>query len=358
MPIFFTIVEVVFRDDKPGRRSSPRDLMDAHIVEAQMKTEGRIVVIEDDESIRQVIRIQLQAAGYDVRAAADGRTGLELIREAPPDLVITDLMMPMMDGHEVCRQIKGHFRTSHIPVIMLTAKSDMPAKVKAFDFGANDFLVKPYEREEMLLRVRNLLAWSRSQREANPLTGLPGNVAIEKEVMGRLNEAEPFLFLYIDIDNFKAYNDHYGYQKGDLAIRLLARLIVEVVDGLGNDKDFVGHVGGDDFVVLTIPEALTSLSDELIRRFDLEVTDLFSPEDRDRGYLKVLNRRGEMEQFALMSLTIAAVPSNKYRIGHLAQLNDLASELKRYGKSLKGSVVVHERRGDGALEAPRNGTDG
>jgi CheY-like chemotaxis protein len=320
-------------------------------------TEGRIILIEDDENIRQVLRIQLEVAGYDVRTAAEGANGLEMIQKNPPDLVITDLMMPVMDGHEVCRLIKSHFRTAHVPVIMLTAKSDISDKVKALDFGANDYLVKPYEREEMLLRVRNLLNWSRSQREANPLTGLPGNVAIEKEVTRRLTDGNPFLFLYIDIDNFKAYNDHYGYLRGDLAIRLLARMLVDVTTELGQPSDFVGHVGGDDFVVLTVPEALSIFSNELIRRFDREVIDLFSPEDRKAGFLRVLNRRGEMEQFALMSLTIAAVPTNKYKIVHLAQLNDLASELKRYGKSLKGSVVVFERRGDGQPVA-RTGTDG
>jgi CheY-like chemotaxis protein len=319
-------------------------------------TEGRIILIEDDENIRQVLRIQLEIAGYEIQTAAEGAGGLALIQKDPPDLVITDLMMPVMDGHEVCRRIKSHFRTAHVPVIMLTAKSEISAKVTALDFGANDYLVKPYDREEMLLRVRNLLNWSRSQREANPLTGLPGNVAIEKEVTRRLTDGNPFLFLYIDIDNFKAYNDHYGYLRGDIAIRLVARLLLDVATDLGQASDFVGHVGGDDFVVLTVPEALSIFSDELIRRFDREVLDLFSAEDRQAGFIRVLNRRGEMEQFALMTLTIAAVPTNKYKINHLAQLNDLASELKRYGKSLKGSVVVFERRGDGQ-PVLRTGTD-
>jgi len=309
-------------------------------------SEVKVLVIEDESSIRQILKIQLEAAGYSATAAGSGEEGLERLAADPPDLVLTDLMMPGMDGHEVCRRIKTHFRTAHIPVIMLTAKSDIGAKVQALDFGANDYITKPYERQEMLLRVRNLLSWSRSQREANPLTGLPGNVAIEKEITRRLEAPDPFLFLYVDLDNFKAYNDYYGYQKGDVAIRLLARILTEVIMEHGCPSDFVGHVGGDDFVVITTPDRTEDVGGIMTRRWDAESKGLFTADDLDAGFLRVRNRRGEMESFALMTLTVAAVPSSKYKISHLAQLNDLASELKRFGKSLKGSVVVYERRGD------------
>ncbi len=309
-------------------------------------SEVKVLVIEDEDSIRRILKLQLEAAGYTVFDAANGESGLALANEELPDLVISDLMMPGMDGHDVCRAIKSHFRTSHIPVIMLTAKSDLAAKVQALDFGANDYITKPYERQEMLLRVRNLLNWSRSQREANPLTGLPGNVAIEKEITRRLESPDPFLFLYVDLDNFKAYNDYYGYQRGDSAIRMMARILVEVVVEFGQPSDFVGHVGGDDFVVITTPDKLVDVAETMTKRWDSESKDLFTREDLAAGFIRVRNRRGEMESFSLMTLTVAAVPSNRYKITHLAQLNDLASDLKRYGKSLKGSVVVCERRSD------------
>lgn len=319
-------------------------------------TLARVLVIEDDLLIQQVLRFQLEAAGYSVRTADNGALGLELIEAEPPDLVLTDLMMPVMDGHEVCRRLRQDFRTAQIPVILLTAKAESTDKVMAFDLGANDYLVKPHNREEMLLRVRNLLNWSRIQREANPLTGLPGNLAIEKEVLKRLDSREPFVFLYIDADNFKAYNDYYGYQRGDDAIRLMARIISDVVNKHGTPTDFVGHVGGDDFVAITQPDRLTYVGAELTARFDREIAPIYRPEDRKHGYIRVLNRRGVEEEFPLMSLTVAAIPSSRYHITHLAQLNDLASELKQYGKTQQGSIVVSERRNDAA--APdRTGTD-
>jgi PleD family two-component response regulator len=320
-------------------------------------SDGRILIIEDDDAIRQLLKFQLEAAGYDVTAAEHGQAGLATLAERVPDLIMTDLMMPEMDGQEVCRRVKSHFRTAHVPVVMLTARADLPTRVESLDYGANDYLTKPYERAEMLLRVRNLINWSRSQREANPLSGLPGNVAIERETMRRMNSGAPFLFLYLDIDNFKAFNDAYGYQHGDEAIKLVGTLLVDEVTRHGQPSDFVGHVGGDDFVVLTVPESLGPMTTAILERFDAEARLLYSDQHRGAGFIEVPNRRGEMEKFPLMTLTIAAVPSQRYQVNHSAQLNDLAVELKRYGKSLKGSVVVHERRG---LSHPRErtGTDG
>ena len=307
---------------------------------------ARILVVEDDPHIAHILRFQLEAAGYAVRTAENGREGFELVLAEPPDLVLTDLMMPIMDGHELCRRIKDDFRTAQIPVILLTAKAEVGDKVAAFDLGANDYLVKPHNRDELLLRVRNLLNWSRTQREANPLTGLPGNLAIEREVLRRLDSHAPFVFLYIDADNFKAFNDYYGYQKGDEAIRIMARLIADILVEHGNRTDFVGHVGGDDFVIVSTPDHYEAIAHALTVRFDHDIELLYRPEDRKRGHIRVFNRKGEEEEFPLMSVTVAAIASHRYRITHLAQLNDLASELKLYGKSRPGSVVVSDRRSD------------
>ncbi|HEX7880047.1 MAG TPA: response regulator [Candidatus Eisenbacteria bacterium] len=320
-------------------------------------SDGRILIIEDDDAIRTLLKFQLEAAGYDVVAAEHGQAGLATLVDRVPDLIMTDLMMPEMDGQEVCRRVKSHFRTAHVPIVMLTARADLPTRVESLDHGANDYLTKPYDRAEMLLRVRNLINWSRSQREANPLSGLPGNVAIERETMRRMNSGAPFLFLYLDIDNFKAFNDAYGYQHGDEAIKLVGTLLVDEVTRHGQPTDFVGHVGGDDFVVLTVPEALGPMTTAILERFDAEARLLYSEEHRATGCIEVPNRRGEMEKFPIMTLTIAAVPSQRYQVNHSAQLNDLAVELKRYGKSQKGSVVVHERRGIGQTRE-RTGTDG
>jgi len=306
----------------------------------------KILVVEDDSSIRTLLRTHLERAGYEVATAEDGLAGLERVRSNPPDLVLLDVMMPRMDGSEVCRQLRANFLTSQIPVIMLTARGQMADKIAGLNMGANDYLTKPCPTEELLARVRSLLRWSRLQREANPLTGLPGNVAIEAEATRRIEAGEKFAFLYIDIDQFKAFNDYYSYKKGDEAITLTASIILGAVGRLGSEADFVGHVGGDDFVAFSTPEHARAVADEIVRDFSDKTPHLYTPEDRERGYLEVINRQGTVSRIPLMTITIAGVTNVDRTITHFGQLSDIAAELKRYGKSQARSIVVWERRGD------------
>lgn len=308
----------------------------------------KVLVVDDEDHIRRILKFQLEKHGYRVVLAENGEVALELVRREAPDLVILDLMMPKVDGFETCRRIRQNFQTAQIPIIMLTAKSELPDKIKGLQDGANDYLSKPYSNEELLLRVRNVLDWSLKQKEANPLTGLPGNRAIEKELQGRIEKREPFAFLYIDIDNFKPYNDHYGYQKGDEAILFLSDIVTEAVNSLGDARDFVGHIGGDDFVVITPPARAEYVARHIIDEFDKGSLILLREDDIRRGFMEVRNRLGEIKRMPLMSLTVALVVDDEGKLKHYAQVNDIASELKRYGKGMAGSVVVRERRKESA----------
>ncbi len=304
----------------------------------------KILVVDDELHIRNILKFQLEKNGYLVLLAENGEEALQMVRKESPDLVILDLMMPKMDGFEVCKRIRENYQTTQIPIIMLTAKSDLPDRLKGLKDGANDYLIKPYSNEELLLRVQNVLEWSQRQKEANPLTGLAGNRAIEKELQYRIENAIPFSFLYMDIDNFKAYNDYYGYQKGDEAILFLADIIVETVNALGGSNDFVGHIGGDDFVVITSPERAEAIAKQIVDEFDKGSLILLKEEDIRRGYFEVKNRLGEVKRVPLMSVTVAMVVDEDNRLKHFAQVSDIASELKKYGKQMLGSVVVRERR--------------
>ena len=311
---------------------------------AGSKQDYKILVVDDEDHIRRILKFQLEKHGYRVVVAENGEIALELMRREAPDLVLLDLMMPKIDGFETCRRIRQNFQTSQIPIIMLTAKSELPDKIKGLQDGANDYLIKPYSNEELLLRVGNVLDWSLKQKEANPLTGLPGNRAIEKELQGRIEGKEPFAFLYLDIDNFKPYNDHYGYQKGDDAILFLGDIVTEAVNSLGGVNDFVGHIGGDDFVVITSPARAEFIARHIVDEFDKGSLILLHEEDIGRGFMEVQNRLGEIKRMPLMSLTIALVVDDEGKLKHYAQVNDIASELKQYGKAMVGSVVVRERR--------------
>jgi diguanylate cyclase (GGDEF)-like protein len=291
-----------------------------------------------------MLKAQLEDAGFAVQCAETGEQGLRMAEADPPDLVLLDVMMPELDGYEVCRRLKGAYGTRHIPVIILTARGELPEKLRGLQHGANDYVTKPFVAPELLMRVKNVLQWSQSQREANPLTGLPGNVSIERELTARIASGNPFAFLYTDIDNFKAFNDYYGYARGDNAIKQTARILLEAVSRHGAVNDFVGHIGGDDFVVMTSLDRSEEIASTMIENFDRIAPDLFDKEDLDRGYLKIRKRSGEVMKVKALGLTIALVSNEAHPIHHIGHVADIATELKRYGKKMMGSVVVRNRR--------------
>ncbi len=303
-----------------------------------------ILVVEDEASLRLVLKMELERAGYRVRTAEDGLDALQKIQEELPSLVLLDVMMPNMDGYEVCSRIKSDLATASVPVIMLTGRTEHEDKLRGLRGGANDYITKPYEKDELLVRVGNMLVWSMMQREANPLTGLPGNTAIESELAQRLRSETPFTFMYIDIDHFKAFNDYYSFRKGDEAIRLTASILTTAVSIEGSGHDFVGHVGGDDFVMIVDSACAAAIADMVVKEFDAKIPRLYHDTDRQRGYIQTTDRVGVERRFPIMTLTIAAITNQDRKFEHLGELSQVAAELKAFGKSQAGSIVVWNRR--------------
>ena len=312
----------------------------------------RILIAEDEFSLRQVLRTILECEGFIVSEAENGVEALRLINAELPDLALLDVMMPDLDGYEVCRQIRASFATRHIPIVMLTARTEIADKVRGLEGGANDYVTKPWDNRELVLRLRNVLEWSAQQRAASPLTGLPGNHSINDEIRRRLASGQAFSLLQLDVDHFKAFNDYYGYSRGDQAIQLLARILAESAVDHGGADAFVGHIGGDDFVVLTDADAAEPLGEIILDNFNKASIELYDAEDRERGYVEVLSRRHVVERFPLMSLTIALVSTDRIPVSHLAQLIDIAQELKAHGKGIPGSVLVGERRSRSETASP------
>ncbi len=309
-----------------------------------IRANDRILVMEDDPFLQTILKYELEAAGYEVQVAGDGLEGLDCVDQCTPDLILMDVMMPGADGNEVCHRLKASPRTRQIPIIMLTAMSGSEDRLRGLGQGANDYVTKPFERKELLARVRNLIEWGRLQRDANPLTGLPGNITIEAELARRIAEQGSFVFMHIDLDNFKPFNDFYSYSKGDQALRMVALLLQRVVESKGSRGDFVGHIGGDDFVLILDSARAREVAEEFVRRFDAEAPELYSQTDRARGYTQVLNRKGELERSPLMTVTVAAVSTESRSFTHTAQVADVAAELKRLGKQQPGSIIIWDRR--------------
>jgi diguanylate cyclase (GGDEF)-like protein len=307
-------------------------------------TGKRILVVNDDRNLRKIIQTNLELAGYDVTTAANGNEALSVLDAIQPDLVVLDVMMPLMDGYEVARRIRRHPSNTHVPIIMLTAKSEVEDKLAGFDAGADDYMTKPFGPQELLARVRAKIRRVEVDSSLSPLTRLPGNLAIEAELRRRIGEKEPFAVLYLDLDNFKAFNDVYGFTHGDEAIQLIASTSVDLVRRRGTPQDFVGHIGGDDFLIVTLPERAEEIAREIIDTFDRDIRKLYTAQDLRQGYIETRDRRGTLNRFPIMSLSIAIVSNQQRPLENYAQVGEAAAELKRYAKSIGGSVYVKDKR--------------
>lgn len=303
-----------------------------------------ILVVDDDRNLRKIIQTNLELAGYDVTTAANGEEALHMLDSMQPDLIVLDVMMPVMDGYEVARRVRRHPANTRVPIIMLTAKSEVEDKLAGFEAGADDYITKPFGPQELLARVKAKIQRVEADSSLSPLTRLPGNLAIEAELRRRIETNKPFAVLYLDLDNFKAFNDVYGFTHGDEAIQLVASSAVDVVRRRGTTQDFVGHIGGDDFIIVTIPERGEEIAREIIDTFDRDVRKIYNAQDLRQGYIETRDRRGTLNRFPIMSLSIAIISNEQRPLENYAQIGEAAAELKRYAKSIGGSVYVKDKR--------------
>ncbi|MFC1509055.1 response regulator [Candidatus Omnitrophota bacterium] len=304
----------------------------------------KIVVVDDDPDILDVLKITLEDEGYEVTEAHNGEEALEVIKKISPDLLITDFTMPKMKGDKLCEVLKEDILAQHMPIIMLTGKGESVDKVHGINAGADDYMVKPFEPTELVARVKMVLRRTARDLDANPLTRLPGNVSILNEIQKRIDNKEPYAVCYVDLDKFKAFNDKYGFEKGDEVIKNTARILITSVQKKGTPKDFIGHVGGDDFVVITIPDKIDVLCKKIISDFDMIVPGLYNKDDLTKGYIMGKDRQGKRTKISLISISIGIVNSKKKEIKHVAEVGELGAELKSYAKSIEGSNYVTERR--------------
>ncbi len=311
------------------------------------ETPRRVLVVDDDRNLRQIIATNLELGGFDVLTASNGAEGLKILDEqSAVDLVLLDVMMPHMDGFEVAQRIRAHPNptVSHVPIIMVTAKGETEDKLRGFESGADDYITKPFGSQELLARVRAKIRRVETDSSLSPLTRLPGNLAIEVELRARIDSGKSFSVLYLDLDSFKAFNDIYGFVHGDEAIQLVAGIAVDVVRRRGTAGDFVGHIGGDDFILVTVPDRGEEMAREIVATFDVEIRSLYNAQDLRQGYIETRDRRGTLNRFPIMTISIALLSNEDRPFESYAQVGEAAAELKRYAKSIGGSVFVKEKR--------------
>ncbi len=318
-----------------------------------MRQNKKILLAEAELQIAEILPKFLKPIGYEVICCADGNSALELARRERPDLIITDASLPQIDGFTLAQILKSDFLTSYIPIIILIEKRQVRKQILDIEQGMDDYLLKPPDPIDLEVRIEMALRRTEHQVLASSLTRLPGNRAIERILRSKISQGEPFSFLYFDLDNFKSFNDKYGYLIGDEVIMQTARIIISAVKRFGNSDDFVGHVGGDDFVVVTTPEKEAEISGNAIFEFDRLIPFQYSQSDRKLKYLVVKDRTGKTIHAPLMSISVAIVNNKNRQVTNVVELIEVAFEIKKYLKSISGSKSLVNRRANNHGAAKR-----
>jgi diguanylate cyclase (GGDEF)-like protein len=313
----------------------------------------KILLIDDSPFFRGQLKLSL-GKEYDVIEAGTGAEGLDMVKREKPDMVLLDVIMPDYSGFEICRILRESESNNLMPIIMITSQDAQEDILVGLELGADDYVKKPFNERELLSRIRNIFRRIDRNRNANPLTGLSGNLEIQREITSRITKGLSFAVIYADLDNFKAYNDVYGFSNGDRIIILTADILRDQAVLWGNPDDFTGHIGGDDFIMVSTPDKAISVCEQIIAEFDEKMLNFYNEEDRGRGCITTRNRKGEIDTFPLMSISLAVVTNERRELNSAVEIGDIAAEVKIKLKTMAGSNYFVDRRTDEHIpfEAP------
>ena len=302
--------------------------MSAKQPEEATMSKPRLLVVEDDQDIANMLKIYFTSQGYEVDLATRGEAALEKTRQHLPHLIVLDIMLPDIDGYTVCERLRTNTRTSHIPIIFLTQKDERSDRLRGLELGADDYITKPFDIEELRLRVQNAIARAERERLTDARSGLPAGRLIEDHLRKIIRQSG-WALMDIRINHFDAFRDVYGFVAANDVLRFMAMLLSEVVDELGTPNDFVGHPGDENFVLVTSEEAAGLIRARLKERFAQEILSHYNFLDRERGYLVVTDENGQEAHVPLMSLSIGEVYSSQHEFADIREITELAAEARR-----------------------------
>ena len=291
-------------------------------------SKGRILVVEDDFDISTMLRIYFTGQGFEVSVAPRGGDALDMTRKSLPHLIVLDIMLPDMDGYSVCRYLRTTTRTSHIPIIFLTQKDERSDKIAGLELGADDYITKPFDIEELKLRVTNAIARQERENSLDPRTGLPSGRLIEDQLR-RMIRTPNWALLDCRIQHFDRFRDVYGFITGDEVLRFTSLIMGEVIDEAGTPNDFIGHPGGDNFVLITLASQAGKVRERLKARFNTEVLTHYNFIDRERGYVIGKDSEGNEVQVPLMTLAVGSISVETREFSDIREITEAAAEARR-----------------------------
>jgi len=310
---------------------------------------ARIALVTPDHFKRADERLCLEAKGHTIAANPDVARALEGILADPPDLLIIQKGLHRHMDQEVILALKNNLQLALLPVLLLVSERDLAVGLDWANYPVDDLISEHASIEEIITRIDLALARSRRVADNNPLTKLPGNSSILKTIQTMLEESKPRAVAYVDIDNFKPYNDKYGFSRGDEVIRMVSRILVNVIQDHAGADGFVGHIGGDDFVFMVPIERVETVCSEVLTNFSALIPLFLDEKDLEAGSFVSKDRRGQTRSFPLTSLSIAVVPCEPGRYSHYGEVASIAAALKKEVKRLEGSnYLIDRRKGPGA----------
>ena len=302
-----------------------------------------IYIIDCENDLVMMLREKFQAEKiYRFKNINPGN--LDIALKNIPDLIIINEKSIGTDIIEMCKKIRENEDNSITPVLVISSEHE-EHKISIMKENIEYIISANASNEYIYYAIKNITRLMSVNRTVSPLTGLPGNVQIQTELKKRLLRKEPFQVLYLDLDNFKAYNDVYGFLNGDEIIKLTAKVIVKNLHALEDSDVFIGHIGGDDFVaVLDEHVNYDEVCQNIIAEFDKEILKYFNDIDIERGYIEVLNRKGVAEDFPLTSISIGVVVADKKRFANILEIGEVGAQVKHLAKTMMGSSYVIDRR--------------
>ena len=296
---------------------------------------ARLLVVEDDIDIGNMLKIYFSGMDFDVDVAVRGSDALEKTKQVLPHLIVLDIMLPDIDGYEVCRNLRTNMRTSHIPVIFLTQRDERSDKLQGLELGADDYITKPFDIEELKLRVQGAIRRSERESLTDPRSGLPAGRLIEEQLR-RIIREKGWALLDARVNHFEPFKDVYGFVAGDDVLRFTAMMIGEVVDELGTTSDFIGHAGGDNFIIITKEEKAEAMKVRLKERFDKEVLTHYNFIDRQQGFVQAPAADGTTVKVPFMTMSVGIVSPSANSFADIREITELAAEARRQDAAAGG----------------------
>ncbi len=307
----------------------------------------RILIIEDEQTVAEIIAINLQIEGFEVEVALNGTTGLAAARRGPFDLVICDIMMPDIDGYEICRQLKRERPTRDVPVILLTARTEVENKLAGLEAGADDYITKPFNFPELVERINMNLDRAASKYETDPLTGLPGNIQSDDTLKEIVLAGGEFAYLLVSLNGLRPYREVYGIGRFEEVLRFASGTIsgsLQRLAGRSGRAFYLGGADGGSFSAISPPGKAEPVARDILRAFDAGIGAYYGPEDLSRGALRTFDRRGALIDNPLMTVSIGIASNGHREILSHWEAAEIAREVLDYAMTFPESKYVMDRR--------------